>query len=424
MNPGTLIPLAVAALVITGTLLLILRHLKAVTRRLDRLSLSPEAPRPLAVGQTLQLGSREVPLIGIERVPTASERSGTQILDTKLRGQIGDTVGRFVGTALESGAGTYRLTFSPEVQKQLADGAAELVRGPDGLRAWVVDPKTKEILEHGRLVAGTGAMVVAAAWHVAAAVTAQKFLADIDRRLGELSVQVESVMNWLEDEERGVLLGNYRYLGTLHLTLKSQEANAADLTTFAVQLESIDRECLKVQSSALLRLKRALTAFDDLRTVPKTVEEAEQAVGHLLGTCQRDTHVVLLALRIRVLAATLRGATPCSKSLIRFRVLETQAELGGARIVCDGIVKALQEPRDSFKHFIRTAAAKKRYEAKVVEEVARLQDSYAAMLSSTEDHVESLQLSLTDYLAATARPVEFQVSLDAGGQVVEVVRLV
>lgn len=406
----------VAMAVVGVAAFLILRSLRAVTQRLDVLAPAREVEQPLLVGQTLQIGTPEQPVLALERL-AAPGRGGAPVNDPKLQGQIGDTLGRLVGTALQRGAGTYRLTFSAEVQRQLADGSVELVKSPEGVRAWVVDPKTREIVEHGQLVAGNGAMLAAAAWQVAAVVTAQKFLADIDRKLGDLSTQVESVMNWLEDEERGVLLGNYRYLGTLQRTLNAREANAVDLASFAVQLESIDRECLKVQSSALLRLKRAVAAFEGLRTQKMTVEEAEQAVGDVLGTCTRDIQVVLLALRIRVLAAALRAATPCSKSLIQFRLLETQAELGGARIVCEQILTALQEPRESFKHFIRAGAARKRYESKVAEEVAQLQGSYDTMLAATEDHVEGLQTSLADYLQALGRPVEFEVDLDEAGRV-------
>ena len=189
------------------------------------------------------------PLLEVKRLGSASEGddSGTR-LDPNTTRFIS---GIFQGAAdllVDAGAATrYRLVFSPETMRGMAEGTYRSVVGEDGLRAWAIDARGR-FVEHGFLQADQmvrAGAVACAAWQVLAIVTAQAYLSRMNRQLAALRVGVEDISQFLDEEQRGKLLANLGYLAD---RARSTDADVRDYEWLiaSTQLEQIERESRQI----------------------------------------------------------------------------------------------------------------------------------------------------------------------------------
>ena len=148
-------------------------------------------------------------------------------------------------TGALSHSSLYRLTFSSSATAGLADGTLAQVAADGGLHSWVVDSGSKKIVEHGVLNPATftkSVAVAGAGWQIMAAITAQKYLADMSRQLAAIQSEVEAVRRQLEEDREGKLLGNLQYLKAHAAAISGKLMTAQDASTVSHQLESIQRE--------------------------------------------------------------------------------------------------------------------------------------------------------------------------------------
>jgi len=81
-----------------------------------------------------------------------------------------------------------------------------------------------------------------AVWQIAAIITAQKFLADIDKRLANIERGLSNILSYLEDRDQAKLKAWSQRLCEMAHAAREQQFNTAETAALAHQLESIDRE--------------------------------------------------------------------------------------------------------------------------------------------------------------------------------------
>jgi hypothetical protein len=183
--------------------------------------------------------------------PAVTIRPSTAFSDfgaAERRDLAGDTLGR-LGAALQSIPSV--LVAGEAHGKQLYEVVinGELIRAADGngYRAMTLGPKG--IQEHGRLFENGGLqnMINAAAvWQVASVVVAQKHLADISRKLDQITEGVSGIARFLDSEREAKIEAAWRYLvqakrvfaaGELPVSMRTQlEQCERDLTGIQIHL--------------------------------------------------------------------------------------------------------------------------------------------------------------------------------------------
>ena len=140
-----------------------------------------------------------------------------------------------------------------QLMEVVIDG--KLIRAADGggFRAMAMGPSG--IKEHARLFEAkdlTNLVNAAAVWQLASVVVAQKHMADISQKLGEIKDAVNSISDFLESGRRGVIQGTCQYLQQAHDALTQGELSSG----IRGELESCERELLSVQNHLLADIRR------------------------------------------------------------------------------------------------------------------------------------------------------------------------
>ncbi|WP_317215938.1 hypothetical protein [Gluconobacter sp. GP1] len=123
----------------------------------------------------------------------------------------------------------------------------------DGFRGFAMG--SSGIREHARFfdINGLTKLVNAAAvWQLASIIVAQKHMADISQKLGEIKKSVKNISDFLEDERRASIIGTYQYLQQAHSALTQGEMN------FKIrgELEACERDLLSTQIHLIADIKR------------------------------------------------------------------------------------------------------------------------------------------------------------------------
>lgn len=159
-----------------------------------------------------------------------------------------------LASAATSSRQLFKLTFSPEVTKGLANGSYSLMQSGGRIKAVAVNGAGK-IVEQGSISLDRVARTVSsigAIWQIMAIVTAQKFLSDVNKRLAGIEDSLKGLEIWLDTQEQGRFLGSMKYLSEV-ATTSAKSPNATDFLIIKSQTEQIYHESL--QSTAANRLR-------------------------------------------------------------------------------------------------------------------------------------------------------------------------
>jgi len=140
-----------------------------------------------------------------------------------------------------------------QLMEVVIDG--KLIRAADGNGFRGMAMGADGIKEHARLFEVkdlTNLVNAAAVWQLASVIVAQKHLADISQKLGEIKDAVNGISAFLEGGRRAVILGTYQYLQQGYEALAQGELTPA----IRGELESCERELLKVQSHLVDDVRR------------------------------------------------------------------------------------------------------------------------------------------------------------------------
>lgn len=161
----------------------------------------------------------ECPLVQIRRAQLAQAPSVEPVpVGASLKSRLGAVVSQLPGVlagASYLAANRFVLSFSPQVSRGLADGTYHLAKSAEGgFRAFAQSADGK-IVEQGVLFSSKGlqlAAVAATVWQLAAMITAQKYLVDINQSLQRIEKGLGEIKAMLESEEVGKIQGNVDYM--------------------------------------------------------------------------------------------------------------------------------------------------------------------------------------------------------------------
>jgi len=397
-----------------------------------------QSDRSMHHASQLVFGAEESPLVRITALALANERAASSIhvpVTDSIRREVGPTLGH-AARALLGGAQTaqrqLKMVFSPEIAQGLQDGTLHMMKSnavDGGIRAMALDA-SGTIRGQASLVKGLNpASVAMGALQIMAVITAQQYLAVINRQLEQIQGGINSIRDWLTNEVRGRVRGNSDQLDRMAQALNRHEVSERDREVFAHELQTIDREMTQVLRQIEEERRRAFDAFRH-RAVEENAFKADGLLGDSLTTvreklvrelepCRNTSELAILATRVRAMSVVLRGAL----GLNQHHALDLADELFRDH---DAALEQFREWRQALEAEI--GALKSRYRTATTDREARaslhkaLEESFASVDTNGGELrgvLRSVAATLQQQIAATARPTELEVTIDADGRIAE-----
>lgn len=183
----------------------------------------------------------------------------------------------------------YKLVLPKELAGGIRTGALHLAPSKDvagGYRLLVTNGH--HIQGHGTIVkAGKAAKIASASFQVVSFAVGQAHLQDISQKLFELEEGLKDVREYLEEGTLADIRGNQKYMEQVAKSVLSGELDEGNQDRIWDQLETIDREFLKIGEAIRIRLHRRLASLNDvpldkpMRSIEKDHENVMEAVEQL-----------------------------------------------------------------------------------------------------------------------------------------------
>lgn len=349
--------------------------------------------------------------------PTSSDPRLSRAAESIVRGAPLTALG-----LQQAAGGIYHLKLTAEATAHLANGSWKFMEASGGgFRLNRVDAAGTVRGQGAMIPAQAAAGAALAVWQVLAIVTAQKFLADIDRKLASIEGGVKDLRATLEEDRRGTLLGNLGYLRQIAAALAQNVIAEEDAQTFIGQIEHIERECQQIEAASATTMIRHAGEFKTMQlTATNHFKEDVARVHRNIGDFTVAAQTRLLALRVRGVACQLRAALPVNGQTTLLRAREVSRALVEAQDAQAAYVTQLRLRRSDLRGKWTFDSTDHREQ----ERLRRRQEELSGAFSdATEPLIEGarwIEGEVSGRLEARERPTELLVSMDNAGRVTHV----
>lgn len=337
VSSQTLVLLLVAVLLAVVLLALSVLRWRSAVRRTDGANQADAPTHTMAVVRTapdrVVVGDDSTGTVDIRLISDWS--SGTPLADLPVPASTAALFQPLLAQAVKlakanSAANTYVLEFSPEVTKGLKGRLFKPVAAKGGgVRAMTKGADGKFVGQGTLRRVGMAPLVPAMLWQGLAAVTQQKFLADIDEKLGQLQTGLAALKGWLETEQLGRLQGDIQYLLDLRASLAS-DGSVTD-APYQEQLEGIVRDRYADLAAIGMRMDQLGTRMSDYLAANGWRTPTEQAMA-MIADLERLNRAFYLAAGGQALAIQYQRATGSPPDLARRRLQRLEQEIRAHQI--------------------------------------------------------------------------------------------
>ncbi len=288
------------------------------------------APSEDVMPEEWRLGDEQRPAALIQRIggvtdlnrqgSAISKRFGMSDAATARLAEVFRSLPGMVSAA--SNLHSLRVVFSPEVAAGLQSGNLELVQTIGG--RWLPlarDARTKEMAGIAHLASNINPVAVLnIGWQIATMVTAQMHLARIHDQLARIDRRLSRLSGLISSETFGKLSGGSRYLHQLGGILTEGFASPADLLAYTIKIEDIEQDCISIFEASRYRIINTTEGLEISKQDRKNVEL--DPFGETLAAFGEDTHLMVNALHVRLLALQIKRLMPSHDSVAITRLSE------------------------------------------------------------------------------------------------------
>lgn len=241
---------------------------------------------------------------------------------------------------------------------------------------------------------------VAAIWQVAAFITAQEHLSQINQRLGRLESAIDAIKKFLEAEQAGKLIANMKYIQEVYSHIVKHELSDAEWEVVAHKLETIWLEsraiaisCQQLMEPMQQSLPNAqLSVWRDLESVTKNIQEQ-------LQTFETYSSASQLAHQICFATTILREPLGMNPEISKKRFDELEASLRAEKAFYQNIGDPLQERiQKEFKGTFMRQSSIDAARQELLDTIQKWSDSGDMSREISIQHIQELQKSLTQPL--------------------------
>jgi hypothetical protein len=240
-----------------------------------------------------------------------------------------------LGAIANASVNTYLLTFSPEVSRRLMDGSLSLMPAIQGGNRAMAVAANGQIVEHAIVTSASvlnPVTLTLLVWQSLAAVTAQKYLAEITTRLAHIEKALDEIKAWLNNDRIAKLYGNFNYMRKEHDVLNSNTLLETHAETVTNQIEAIVRECGQIAEAYKLEMIAGYERFKQQNLTSGMfsggdLDENYDAAKRIITEYAINARGLLVSLHIRDMAVRLSCALPTGRGRLLHRVEEIRLSI-------------------------------------------------------------------------------------------------
>lgn len=374
--------------------------------------------------QTVQIeGPSGETLATVSRLPEHPSGMTEQLtvhpqLRTSMSSILGPTMQVMAaGMQASSAAGVLSLRFSPEVAAMLASGAAQQMQSaaPGAMRA-IAKGADGRIVGNAEVLTGTNwALAATAAWQIAGIVTAQKFLADINAKLGDIAAGVRDIRQFLDDKEHADLEADFRYLQHRAHALARGDVDFSERLVIANQLDAIERRSGAAFSLYLRQLDRCT---EDVKKMQEnasswwSTDDSRQALEVAITRASERSMALVVAAQARAVAIGLRDMLHLNRQTSIDLRDALQEDVERAPRSWEAFKIAVRNVSDDMSAAFEWESTTKRQRRAVARALRANTKQNVEMLASVQEAARALP-------SRTISEMELSLVLDAQGEIVE-----
>ena len=380
--------------------------------------------------KTLVLGDAEAPIVSLRMADRASHRAEHQaiVLPAECRHALQPLLAQapraLVAAAdFASSHHRVRIIYSAATQAGLDSGVIRHMPSrtmPGAVRGSAVNPTTGHPVEGANIVKGVNGVAVAAAlWQVAAMVTAQKFLADIDAKLSRISDQLDELQEWHKNEVVGRLAAGVRRVREIGESVQELRLDVSEAHILAAEVEAIDRESQNVteQMAQELHGQRAKVQRLDWRSGMLTNDEAMSDARRIASKSAFRSSAYLTSVHLRLLCNVLRPALGLSAELALRRLEAVDADLMRHAELGADLVAEVKRRSQRMEAAYNPLADDSGDRARVRKRMTRAWNPQFEQRELLAEDAARARAALVAHIAAANAPQEIEVEIDRAGNI-------
>lgn len=321
-----------------------------------------------------------------------------------------------------------QLVFKPEVMQGLQNGTYIQPRALEGgYRTFAINVKTGKFVGHSSIIEtaninpATTALIV---WQVMAVVTAQKFLADINKKLANIEGVIESLKSMFENERYGALLASFNYLKHLSGVIKNQTLKDSEVNVYSLKLEDIELDCAKIMESLKLDYRdNVLKEFNSLELNKKLKDNVLEAKKIIL---KHETNIktYYLALYVRLAAAQLRCSLPLEKTSVNNRITELENSIEDILTLNDKFNTDFNNKVFYLGSFWSAPQTNELFKNELKESLNSTSNVIKKMSREMKNTAKDTKKKLNDFNSENTKPISLVVDLDKKGNIEQVKKII
>jgi hypothetical protein len=343
--------------------------------------------------------------------------------------------GMEVLTHAQAARNAYTVVFQPRVAEGLANQAMTLMQGEQGFYLTAMETVVTKNGKAVQRIAGNGQLVAnnvqrvahlsMAALQVAAVVTAQAYLAEIDKKLATIQEGVNAIREWLEIKESSRLDGNYQYLQDIAGTIRAGGLNDTVVTVYLNQIEQIERESLEIAAIYVSSLRSIHTGLPHIETSFRSsgAKEDMQKLDQAMERWRRFSDGYMAVQQLRMVAVHLRGLLVADEEPGNGRLKASHATLAELKQLWADFSQALsKQVTDVDSYFEKGLSAAERREFRKRMVVA--EEEIMKKLADVRSFHASIKGAMQKKRLADEAGLALLVSTDANGSITDLARIV
>jgi hypothetical protein len=329
----------------------------------------------------------------------------------------------------------YTVVFQPRVTEGLANHTMTLMQGEQGFYLTAMETVVTKNGKTVQRIAGNGQLVTnnvqrvahlsMAALQVAAVVTAQAYLAEIDKKLTAIKECVDAIREWLETKESSRLHGNYQYLQDIAGAIRAGGLNDTVVTVYLNQIEQIERDSLEIDAIYMSQLRNIHTHLPQIETSfhSSGAKEDMQKLDEALKRWRRFADGCMAVQQLRMVAVHLRSLLVADAEPGSGRLKSCHATLAELRQLWADFSQALGKKVDQVDSYFDkgiSAAERREFRKRMVVSDGEIRKN----LSDVRKFHTSIESALEEKRLADETGLALLVSTDTNGSITDLARIV
>jgi hypothetical protein len=229
------------------------------------------------------------------------------------------------------------VSFPPEILKGITAGTYKLMENKQTgiIKAVAVDIASGKIVKIGEIVSKINPVnAITIIWQLAAIITAQKFLSDIDEKLKNIDESLNEIKNFLENSQISKITGSLVYLKSISNIIQNKALKENEIQTYHAILEQIELDCVRAYELFLPLIITKLQEYDSIvqRNIGGSwfgskLKSSYYEITKNIDLIERYLNYQLIIQYVRLCNAKMKSSLPIDHQIISGTIMSVDEKL-------------------------------------------------------------------------------------------------